>query len=105
MASSAMRSRKVNVEMGSTRVPAALQERLGPEPTTGLVHLFEQARVEWTADVVNLSIERFERRLVEELATVRVEMARGEARLREEIARSGARLREEIANQGATLRT
>jgi len=70
----------------------------------GLVRLFDVARVEWTTGVVNLSVERFERRLVEEIATVRVEMARSEVSVREEIAQQGAKLREALAQQGAALR-
>jgi hypothetical protein len=67
------------------------------------VRLFNAAQAEWTANVVKLAVERFERRLVEEIAGVRVEMARSEARLREEIARQGATLRQEIGQQGVTL--
>ena len=83
-------------QMDSNTVPAALWDRLGPEGTDGLVRLFETARAEWTGDVVNLSAERFERRLVQELATLRVETARGRATLREEVARQGAALRVEM---------
>lgn len=90
--------------MDSSAVPAALRDRLGVEGTDGLVRLFDTAREEWTRDVVNLSVERFERRLVEELATLRVEIARGEASLREELAGQGATLREEVAREGAALR-
>jgi hypothetical protein len=73
-------------------------------------------------DVINRSVERFEQRLVvelagvrtemarcearlrEEIAGVRVEMARGEARLHGEISQTGAMLREEMAQQGAMIR-
>ena len=85
-------------------VPAALPERLGPEGTNGLVRLFDTVRAEWTADVVALSVDRFERKLVEEVAGLRVDMARGHATVREEMARGHATLREEIAEQGAALR-
>ena len=97
--------------MDSSSVPSALQERLGVEATMGLVHLFEVARTEWTVEVVSLSVERFDRRLVEQIGTVRVEMEHCEARLREEIAgvrvemaRGEARVHEEIAQQGTLIR-
>jgi hypothetical protein len=54
--------------------------------------------------VVSLAVERFERRLVEEIAGVRVEMARSEARLREVIAGQGATLRVEMAQLAAAIR-
>jgi hypothetical protein len=92
-------------------VPSALQERLGPEATWGLVHLFEMAAGEWVPEIVNLSTERFERRLVEETSKVRVEAERSETRLREEIAgvrvemaRLEVHLHEEIVQQGVMVR-
>ena len=90
--------------MESNTVPTALQERLGSEATHDLVRLFDTARFEWTADVVSLSLERFERRLVEELARLRIEMAQEGAGLREKLAQQGADLREKLAQQGASLR-
>ena len=78
---------------------------------------------------MSLSVERFDRRLVEHIGTVRVEMAQLDGRLRDEIAtvrvemaqldgcvreeiasvrvemtRGKARLREEIAQQGTLIR-
>ena len=85
-------------------MPAALRERLGSEGTDDLVWLFNTARIEWTGEIVNLAVERFERRLVEEISSLRVEMARGHATLREELARESATLREALAQQGAALR-
>jgi hypothetical protein len=97
--------------MDSSNVPVALQERLGAEATARLLRLFEVERTEWTQDVISRSVERFEQRLVGELAGVRTEMARGEARLREEIAsvrvemaRGEARLHGEISQTRAMLR-
>ena len=108
--------------MDSSNVPVALQEQLGPEATAALVRLFEVERTVWKQDVISRSVERFEQRLVGELAGVRTEMARGEARLREEIAsvrvemargedrlhgeisQTRAMLREEVAQQGTLIR-
>ena len=90
--------------MDSSNVPEVLQERLGAEATTGLLDLFDVTRREWTKDVMGLAVERFERRLVEEIASLRVEMARGEARLRDEITQKAGSLREEMVQQGAAFR-
>lgn len=47
--------------------------------------------------MVTLSVERFERRLVQELSALRVEVARGQAAIHEELVRECAALRVEIA--------
>ena len=87
--------------MDTNSVPSALREQLGPEATTGLVRLFEVARTEWIGEVVTLAVERFERRLIEEIAGVRVEVAHSEGRLREEIMQQGAKVSDALAQQGA----
>jgi hypothetical protein len=83
--------------MQSNITQTALRQQLGSEATDDLVRMFDTARAEWTADVVNLSLERFERRLVEELAGLQIEMAQQSATLREKLAQQGAALRGEIA--------
>ena len=90
--------------MESNTVPTGLRERLGSEATHDLVRLFDTARFEWTGDVVSLSLERFDRRLVEELTRLRIDMAQEGAGLREKLAQQGADLREKLAQQGADLR-
>jgi hypothetical protein len=87
--------RKGDVVMHSNAVPQALRERLGAERTVGLVRVLETARAEWAADVLNQSTDRFEKRLLEGLSSLRVEMARGPATLREELARESAAIRGE----------
>jgi hypothetical protein len=67
--------------------------------------MFDTARAEWTAEVVSLALERFEHRLVEELAGLRIEMAGSQATLRDDLAQQSATLREKLAQQGATLRS
>ena len=42
--------------------PAALQKRLGPDGMAGLGEVFIDARKEWTADVIGIVTDRFERR-------------------------------------------
>jgi hypothetical protein len=85
-------------------VPAALRDRLGTEASHGLLELFDRAQREWKADVIEASTERFMRRLVEESASLRVQIAEVEASLRREVAETRATLREEMAAMGAGLR-
>ncbi len=71
--------------MRSNDVSEVLQARLGPAATAGLVDAIESSHAEWSDRVLNLAVERFERRLAEEMAAVRVEMARGFSSLRTEL--------------------
>jgi hypothetical protein len=85
-------------------VPAPLRERLGPEATGGLRHLLELSYGEWRADVITACTERFERRLVEEVASLRVQIAQTEAVLRRDMAEMGADIRREMVQMGADIR-
>ena len=85
-------------------VPVPLRERLGPEATGGLLHLLELTHREWRADVIAACTERFERRLVEEVAGLRVQIAQTEAVLRRDMAEMGADIRQEIAQMGGGIR-
>jgi hypothetical protein len=78
-------------------VAPALQERLGPEATAALVDLFDVARQEWTADVTTAAVERFERRLSDEIGTVRTEIRSVDTNLRLEIAGVRQELKGDIA--------
>ncbi|HYM23025.1 MAG TPA: hypothetical protein VEU08_07450 [Vicinamibacterales bacterium] len=62
--------------MTSKDVSVALSSRLGPAATSGLVDLLDSERVVWTNDVMNLAIDRFERRLTEQVSGLRVDMVR-----------------------------
>ncbi|MBI1876207.1 MAG: hypothetical protein HYS05_20260 [Acidobacteria bacterium] len=90
--------------MQASQVPAPLRERLGPDATSGLLDLLQDARDEWRSDVVSLCTERFERRLVEETSKLRVEMAQGFGQLRAEMAQESAQLRGEMAQGSAQIR-
>ena len=81
------------------REPAALQDRLGHEATAGLRELFTDVRKEWTAEVITIVGDRFERRLVEETSKLRIDMTRGFAAIRQEMAAGFAALHREIADQ------
>ena len=58
------------------RVPAALAMRLGLDGTKGLGEMFDAEQQTWTQQVLTVVTERFERRLLDECAKLRVEMAR-----------------------------
>ena len=90
--------------MSVETVPAPLRERLGPEATDGLLHLLELSHGEWRADVIAACAERFERRLAEEVAGLRVQIAQTEAVLRRDIAEMGADIRREVAQMGGDIR-
>jgi len=57
-------------------VPEALRERLGREATLGLLELIETKQMVWSDRVLSITVERFERRLAEEIATFRVAIVR-----------------------------
>ena len=90
--------------MSVETVPAPLRERLGPEATDGLLHLLELSHGEWKADVIAACTERFERRLVEEVAGLRVQIAQTEAVLRRDMSEMGADIRQEMTQMGADIR-
>ena len=62
--------------MHTTNVPPALRERLGREATIGLLEYVESEHTAWSDRVLSISVERFERRLAEELADLRVALVR-----------------------------
>lgn len=60
----------------SRKVSPALAMRLGPEGTRELNELLGAEQQTWSERVLTIATERFERRLVEEVAKLRVELAR-----------------------------
>ena len=62
--------------MRTTRVPAALRERLGHEATIGLLEFTDAEQTAWSDRMLSVSVERFERRLAEELGSLRVALVR-----------------------------
>ena len=85
-------------------VPVGLQARLGPEATGGLLQLLDRSHRQEREDVITACTERFERRLVEEVSGLRIQIAQVESTLRQDMAAMGATLRQEIATMGSTLR-
>ncbi len=90
--------------MEMERVPAALQERLGLEATSGLLQLLDSTHREWRADVIIACTDRFERRLVEEIASVRLQIAQVETSIRRDMAEMGASIRQDMTEMGAGIR-
>jgi len=76
--------------MERTRVSLALRERLGEAATAGLQELVDHELIRMEERVLNLAVERFERRLATEVAGMRVEltnrMADGFGAMRQELA-------------------
>jgi len=85
-------------------VPAALRERLGPDATSGLLHVFELERRAWSDEVLNIGAERFERRLAETGSALRVQIAQTEAAVRQEMANLESRLRQELGGMEVRIR-
>ena len=90
--------------MDIERVPAPLQERLGFEATSGLLQLLESTRREWRDDVIAGCSDRFERRLVEEIASVRVQTTQVESSIRRDMAELGANIRQDMAKMETGIR-
>lgn len=78
-------------------VPGILRERLVNHATARLLHLLDTAHREREEDVIAASVERFERRLVQEIAGVRVELAHVGAALRDEIRQVDGAIRQEMS--------
>ena len=85
MASSSQRSESENLV--ATTIPSVLAVRLGADASKGLGELIEAQRKDWSEQVLTIAGERFERRLVEEAAKLRVEMSTLGSDLRQEIAK------------------
>ena len=80
--------------MDIDHAPAALQKRLGPMEWPAWAELFIDARKEWTADVIGIVTDRFERRLTDETSKLRLDIAG----LRPDMAAGIAALRQEMAD-------
>ena len=86
-------------------VPAVLRARLGSEATGGLLELLDISQREAREDVITACAERFDRRLVEEVSGLRVQIAQVESSIRQDMAQLRASLREDIATGRVDLFT
>ena len=62
--------------MRANSVSPALRDRLGHEATIGLLEFVESEGMVWSDRMLSIGVERFERRLAEELAELRVTLVR-----------------------------
>lgn len=62
--------------MDTNGLSAPLLERLGRDATVALLDVIEAKPIAWSDRVLSITIERFERRLSEELGRFRVDMIR-----------------------------
>jgi hypothetical protein len=62
--------------MRATSVPQPLRDRLGHEATIGLIEFVGAEQTERSERVLNVAVERFERRLAEEMGQLRVALVR-----------------------------
>lgn len=90
--------------MQFNEVPEPLRSRLGPAATAGLLELLSMSHERERAALIDAMAGRFERRLGDECAALRVEMANLRADLRQEMSIQGAGLHQEIVSLGAELR-
>lgn len=94
--------------MNVGHVPAALHARLGDEATAGLLELLDRSQQEAKEGLISACTERFERRLVEEVSGLRVQiacdMSQLERSLRQDMGELRASLREELADLRASVR-
>lgn len=72
--------------MAVITVPRPLREKLGEEGTDALVALINEAGENNKQSVIEVVEERFERRLIEEIGKLRLEMTDGTSKLRTEMA-------------------
>jgi hypothetical protein len=100
MASSSSGWRGADV-MGS-RTPAVLRRQLGDDATLGLIELLDTERKDWSEQVLSTASDRFERRLMEEVSTLRVdlraELHEGFERSWQAMADMRVGLRQELSN-------
>jgi hypothetical protein len=82
----------------------ALHDRLGIQAMSELQQLVADTGQQWRDEVIALVAERFDRRLVEQMSALRLDMAKEFGAVRVEIAESCADVRSEISRECAAVR-
>jgi hypothetical protein len=90
--------------MQLNEIPHALVVRLGDEATVALLEVLDRSHREARDELILACTERFERRLVEQVSGLRVEIAESRAELRTEMSALRADLRQEMSSLRADLR-
>ena len=86
-------------------IPKILREKLGDEAAEGLIELLNNFSENTHNSVITLAVEKFERRLAEEIGKFRSEVTEQNARLRSETSEQIASMRSETSEQIAGLRS
>jgi hypothetical protein len=92
-------------EMAVAPMPRALVERLGNDGAQGLVTWLASERTAWSDDVLNMALERFDRRLTTEISGLRIDVARELSALRVDVARDMSTLRGDVARDLSAVRS
>ncbi len=70
------------------KIPKVLREKLGEDGADALIELINQANEKVKEDVIEISAEKFERRLVEEISKLRAEdITKLDKRITEEVSK------------------
>lgn len=85
-------------------VPPALLERLGREAAGGLLQLMDATLREERDTVVAACTDRFERRMVDEVSGVRVQLAQVESAIRQDMVKLESGLRQDMGRLESGLR-
>ena len=85
-------------------IPKILREKLGEEAAEGLIELLNNFSEHTHNSVITLAVEKFERRLAEEIGKFRSEVAEQNASLRNETSEQIASLRSGLHEEIAVLR-
>ena len=90
--------------MAPDRLSPQLRERLGDEAALGLLELLESERVAWSERVLSVAADRFERRLAEQIAGVRVELSAVRTNIVGELHEGLGSIRQELATVRVEIR-
>ena len=85
-------------------VPPALRTQLGERAPAGLLEVLARSYEAMREPVIAACTERFERRLIEEISGVRVQLADVDSGLRHETSQMGGHLRQEMSELRTELR-
>jgi len=84
--------------MAVIAIPKVLREKLGEDGADSLVELINLSNQKVKEDVIELSAEKFERRLSEELSKLRTEdIAKLDKKITDEVAKLDKRITDEVA--------
>lgn len=81
----------------------ALREKLGDEAMGGLQSFVDDAGRRWKDEVLTLAVERFDRRLGEEISALRLDITKEFAAVRVETAKEFGAMRVELAAKQVNL--